>query len=166
MAELGFHFPSLIIYLVNFLILLVILYFFAYKPLLRMMDQRSSRIRESLEEADRVRREAEESQAEMQRELAEARQEGQQFIQQARELAERYRQEEAEKARQQAQAFIERARAEIQQERDGAIDEVRRHFAELAIIAAERVINRSLDRDAHNDLIEEVLQESAGLNGH
>ena len=55
---------------------------------------------------------------------------------------------------------MERARAEIQLERDGAIADLRREFADLTITAAERVIRRSLDRDAHNDLIEQVLAEA------
>ena len=50
MAELGFHLPSLIVYLVNFTILLIILYVVAYKPILRILDQRAERIRGSLEE--------------------------------------------------------------------------------------------------------------------
>ena len=54
MAELGFNIPSLIAYLVNFLILLGVLFLFAYKPVLRALDARSDRIRESLEAADRV----------------------------------------------------------------------------------------------------------------
>ncbi|MBI2871760.1 MAG: F0F1 ATP synthase subunit B [Chloroflexi bacterium] len=160
MGALGFHIPSLIIYLVNFLILLVVLYLFGYKPLLRMMDQRATRIRESLEEAERVRRESEERQAEMQRRLEEARQEGQQFLQQAREMAERYRQEESERARKEAQAMVERARSEIQREREQAVEELRQEFAALAVAAAERVIQRSLNAQDHRDIIEDVLKES------
>ena len=69
MAELGFHWPSLIVYVVNFTILLVILYLAGYKPILRMLDRRSERIRGSLEEADRIKSESEERQQDMQGEL-------------------------------------------------------------------------------------------------
>ena len=54
MAELGFHWPSLIVYLANFTILLIILYLVGYKPILRMLDQRAERIRGSLEEAEQI----------------------------------------------------------------------------------------------------------------
>ena len=57
MAQLGFHWPSLVVYLVNFLILLGILYVVGYKPILRMLDQRTERIKASVEEAERVRQE-------------------------------------------------------------------------------------------------------------
>ena len=163
MEDLGLNFPSLIVFLVNFLILLGIMYRFAYKPILRMMDQRSDRIRESLEAADRAREEADRSQADTQRQLAEARAEGQKLIDQARELADRYRTDEQEKARQEAESFVARARDDIQRERDAAVQEVRAHFAGLAISTAEKVIERSLDRDAHTDLIARVLEEGDTL---
>lgn len=163
MTDLGFHWPSLVVYLVNFVMLLGILYAVGYKPILRMLDQRSERIRESVEAVERVRQEAATQQAELEKRLDEGRQEGQAVLAQAREMAERYREEEGEKARQAAEAFVTRARNEIQQERDEAIDQVRRHFAELAILAAERVIERSLDESAHRDIIEKVLQESPNI---
>ena len=164
MADLGFHWPSLVVYLVNFVILLGILYAVGYKPILRMLDQRSERIRESVETVERVRQEAATQQEEMEKRLEEGRQEGQALLAQAREMADRYREEERDKARQDAEAFITRARDDIQRERDEAIDQVRRHFAELAILAAERVIERSLDESAHRDIIEKVLEESSGIN--
>lgn len=163
MEQLGINLPSLVAYLANFVILLGILFFFAYKPLLRVMDQRAERIRESLAAADRAREEAATSQAEVQKQLNEARREGQRLLDQARDAAERYREEEMARARQEAEAFIARARADIQRERDAAIQEVRSHFGDLAITAAERVIRRSLDRQAHQELVAQVLEEGESL---
>ena len=163
MGDLGLHVPSLIVYLVNFGLLLILLRLVAYKPILRLMDQRADRIRESLEAADRAREEAAASQADTQRQINEARVEGQRLIDQARQTAERYRTDEAERARQEAEAFVARAREDIQRERDAAIQEVQGHFADLAIIAAERVIERSLDRTAHTELIARVLEEGEQL---
>ncbi len=164
MQDLGINVPSLIIFLVNFLILLGILYLFAFKPILRIMDQRAERISESLEAAKRASDEAAHSREDMERRMGEARVEGQRLIEQAREMAERYRTEERERARQEAEAFIVRAREDIQRERDAAIQEVRSHFADLAIAAAEKVIERSLDRDAHGDLIAGVLEQGNSLD--
>ena len=159
MEELGFNIPSLLVFLVNFAILLVILYFFAYKPILKMLDQRSERIRESLEAAEQAKQQAAESEARTQEHLQEARREGQKLLEQARALAEKFREDEMAKAREEAEAFIARARQEIQQERDGAVEEVKRHFAVLAIQAAERVIGQSLDDRLHRELIVQVLEE-------
>ena len=162
-TELGINLPSLIAYLVNFILLLGILGVFAYKPLLRMLDERTERIRESLESADRARQEAASSQEAIQEQITEARREGQRIMDQTREAAERFRTEEMDKARQEAEAFVERARSDIQRERDTAIQEVRASFGDLAITAAERVIRSSLDRRAHEDLINQVLEEGETL---
>ena len=163
LETLGIHFPSLAIFLVNFLLLLALLYLFAYKPILRLMDQRADRIRESLEAADRAREDAASSQEAIQEQITEARREGQRIMDQTREAAERFRTEEMDKARQEAEAFVERARTDIQRERDTALDEVRASFSDLAITAAERVIRRTLDRQAHEELITQVLEEGESL---
>ena len=163
MTALGVNLPALVAYLVNFLILLGILTFFAYKPLLRVMDQRAERIRESLAAADLARQEAASSRAAIEEQLNEARREGQRLLDQAREAAERHREEEAARARQQAEAFVARAREDIQRERDAAIAEGRSNFGDLAITAAERIIRRSVDRQVHQELITQVLEESEGL---
>ena len=66
-------------------------------------------------------------------------------------------------ARTEAEKLIARARAEIEQERDAAVGELRREFADITVRAAEKVIKRSLDKKAQHDLIEQVLEESTGF---
>lgn len=162
MTQLGVNLPTLIAYLLNFGILLAILFFFAYKPLLRTLDRRSESIRDSLAAADRAREEAASSQAAIEEQLNESRREGQRLLDQAKEAADRYREEEMGRARQEAEGFVERARSDIRRERDAAIAEVRVGFGDLAITAAERVIRHSLDRQAHQELIAQVLEEGGG----
>ncbi len=163
LETLGIHFPSLAIYLVNFVLVLILLYLFAYKPILKLMDERAERIRESLEAADLARQEAASSQEAIQEQITEARREGQRIMDQTREAADRFRTEEMDKARQEAEAFVERAKADIARERDTALQEVRASFGDLAITAAERVIRSSLDRTAHESLIAQVLEEGESL---
>ena len=68
-----------------------------------------------------------------------------------------------DKERQEAVAFVERAKEDIVRERDTALQEVRASFGDLAITAAERVIRSSLDRQAHEELINQVLEEGESL---
>tara|TARA_B100001013_G_C24463545_1_gene384534 strand:+ start:74 stop:574 length:501 start_codon:yes stop_codon:yes gene_type:complete len=164
MADLGFHLPSLIVYLVNFTILLVVLYMVGYKPILNMLDQRTERIRESVEMVDKVREESAAQQAEMQKQMEEGRQEGQAMLTQAREIADKIRDEATSKARLEADDLVSKARESVRKERDEAIEQVRQHFAELAILAAERVIDKSLDGKIHQNIIDKVLDESADLS--
>jgi len=165
MEQLGFHWPSLLVYLVNFSILLVVLYAVGYKPILRILDQRAERIQNSLEEAERIKTESEERQEEMRRELEQARQEGQALISQARDLATKFKEEEREKAAGEAEAFLSKARGDIERERDNAMEDLRGQFAGLAISAAEKVIERSLDEKAHREIIERVLDETSQVPG-
>lgn len=159
MVELGLNVPSLISYLVNYIILLVLLGALAYKPLLNALDNRVDSVRESLAAADRAREEAATSRSAVEEELNAARREGQRLLDQAREAADRFRAEEMERARQSARDFTERAQADIARERDAAISEVRSAFGDLAVTAAERIIRRSVDRQAHQEIIDQVLAE-------
>ena len=159
MAELGLNVPSLISYLINYIALLVLLAVFAYRPLLNAIDGRIETIRDSLAAADRAREEVASSRAEIEEELNAARREGQRLLDQAREAADRFRDEEMTRARQAAVDFTERAQADIGRERDAAINEVRAAFGDLAITAAERIIRRTVDRQAHQEIIDQVLAE-------
>ena len=82
------------------------------------------------------------------------------MIAQAREVADRFRAEEMAKARQEIGEERTKAQLNIQRERDAAIEELRREFAGLAVTAAERVVERTIDAKAHKDIIDKVLQES------
>ncbi len=165
MEALGINLPGLVTAIVSFTALYLILHFLLYKPLLNVMDQRSAKIKESLETAQTAREEAQRSREEMEKQVGAARAEGQAMIAQAREVAERFREEELAKARQEIEAQRARAAADIRREKAAAIEELRGQFAGLAITAAERVVGESVDEASHRRLIEEVLDESAILGG-
>ena len=161
MEALGINLPGLMTHIISFLVLLIVLRLTLYKPIVNMLNQRSQRIRESLEAAERARQESAASQEEVAAQLEAARAEGQQLIASAREVADRFREEETAKVRQDIEAERSRAEANIQRERDAAIEQLRSEFAGLAITAAERVVERSIDDQAHQDIIDRVLEESA-----
>ncbi len=165
MDELGINLPLLVAQVINFFIVLLALWFFLYKPVVSLLDRRAERVREGLEAAERSKEKASETEQEVAKQLDEARQQGQALIAQAQETASRMQSEGREQARRDAEALLERARGEIQLERDQAIAELRRQFADLTVSAAEKVINQSLDRDAHRRLIDEVLAESTFREG-
>ena len=160
MAELGINLPVLITQVVTFIILLVLLRLVAYKPLMRMLDERSQRVKESMEQADSVKEQAAHAEEAVKKQLEEAGREGQERIARATKAGDEVKQKAQEEARQEAESLINRARTEIQRERDDAITEVRRQFADLTIMAAGKVIDRSLDKKEHKELIDKVLEES------
>ncbi len=160
MDELGLNLPVLIAQLVNFFLLLVLLRIFLYKPILEMLDRRAQRIREGVEAADQSKEQASQAEAGVAKQIDEARQQSQALVAQAQEAATRIQEESRNQARQEAETLLERARSEIQLERDQAIAELRGEFADITVLAAEKVISQSLDRQAHQRLIDEALAES------
>ncbi len=164
-AALGFNLPGLVAQLVNFLILLIVLRLFLYRPVLRILDQRRERIQEGLSRAEQAAEQASASEDEARRVMERARAEGREAVQASQEAAGRLRQELEDRARQDAEQIIVRARQEVQAERDRAIQQLHQEFADLTITAAERVIGQSLDRSAHQRLIDEVLVGSEPSDG-
>jgi F-type H+-transporting ATPase subunit b len=160
-ADLGINLPVLLGQLLSFIFLLVVLRLFVYKPVLAMLDERRERIREGLTAAERGQAQAVEASQEAQRQIEAARQEGQGIVAQAQQVSQRIQEDARQQAIVQQEAMLERARSEIQLERDAAISELRREFADLTIAAAEKVIGQSLDRNAHQRLIEQALAESS-----
>jgi F-type H+-transporting ATPase subunit b len=146
---------------VNFTILLVVLRLIAWGPLTKMLDERRERIRDSLAAADEAKASVAESERRMTEQVEQGRREAQQLIAQAQEIANRIQTDARTQAQLDAETTLARARNEIQQERDTAIAELRKEFADLTISAAEKVINTSLDRNAHRRLIDEALAESS-----
>jgi F-type H+-transporting ATPase subunit b len=160
-ADLGINLPVLVGQLLSFVFLMIVLRLFVYKPVLKMLDERRARIQEGLSAAERGREAGEEASRAAAAALDEARREGLQVVANAQQVAQRLQEDARGQAQVQQEAMLERARAEIQQERDAAIAELRKEFADLTISAAEKVIGQSLDRQAHQRLIEQALQESS-----
>ncbi|MBI4187392.1 MAG: F0F1 ATP synthase subunit B [Chloroflexi bacterium] len=163
MERLGLSLPSLVAQVINFAVLLVLLYIVAYKPIMRMLDERSARIKASMEQAESIREQAARAEDEVKKQLEAAKKVGQEIIGRATQAGEGMKREAQQEAKHEAETLISRARLEIQRERNEAVGELRREFADLTVLTAEKVIERSLDKEAHRQLIEKVLEESQSL---
>ncbi len=162
-ASLGISLPLLLAFLINFMILFVVLGKFLYKPVLKMLDERSKKIKESMEWAEATKKEYEQAKTEVQRQIEKGRQEGQTIVAQAVQAGERLKGESREEAAKQAQTIIDRTKAELATERDQLVGSLRKEFVDISIAAAEKVIKETLDKEKHKKLIEETLQQSATL---
>ena len=163
MEGLGINLPSLLAQLVNFAILLGLLYLVAYKPIMRMLDERSRRIKQSMEQTEYIKQQVARAEEEFKKQIEAAGKQGQEIVDRAVKTGEELRQKAQQEAKKEAENLIARARAEIRRERDEVIDELRGEFADLTILAASKVIERSVDEEAHRQLIDKVLEESPTL---
>ena len=160
LADLGINLPTFLAQIVNFVILFVLLYLLAYKPILRMLDERSKKVEESMKQTEYIKEQVAHAEEESKKRIEAAGKEGQEVIARAVRNGEDVRQKAQQDAQKDAETLIARAKTEIQRERDDAIGELRREFADLTILAAEKVIQKSLDKEAHRQLIDKTLEQS------
>lgn len=140
-----------------FLVLLLLLSRFAFRPLLAAVEAREKSLQDAIDAARRDREGAQRLLEEQQRNLEESRAEAQQLIVQGRQAGERLRADMLEQTRAEQQQMLERARREIGAERDRAITELRKEAVELAILGAGRVIDKNLDDKTNRQLVESFL---------
>lgn len=152
--------PGLVIWtIVTFVLLLVVLGKFAWGPILSMVEEREKGIRESLEAADKQRAEAQRMIEEHQEALEEARRDAAEMVRKAQEEVEVARTEALEKAKTEAADLLENARAQIEAEQKKAFSEVKEVAVEMAIAAAGKLIESSLDEEQQRRLVEEYLDD-------
>lgn len=161
MDALGINGPFLLAQIVNFLVIMTLLRMFLYQPVLKMLEERKEKIRESLNAAEKARSEAATQSAQNEKIIADARRQGQDIIRQAEERARRRENEILAKAREEASALKERAASESQYERQQALSSLREEVAQLSLSIARKAIGEELklNRRAHARIVDEVLAE-------
>jgi F-type H+-transporting ATPase subunit b len=143
--------------IVSFGILLWVLYKYAFPPILETLDTRERKIRESLEQAERHRVEAERRMQEYEAKLNAASREAEAVLVQAKERAQRLLDENEQRLVAEAERVKGEATREIDQERRKAIQEIRGQATDLALLVAEKVVERSLTDADHRRLADEAL---------
>ncbi len=164
MGGLGIQWPVLVTQLVSFALLFVILRFVAYKPILKMLDERAKRVKESLEQAELAKAQSLHAEEEVKQQIQAASRQGQDIIARATQTGEEIRTSAQDQAKKEAEVLIDNAKQAIKAERESAVDELRQEFADLTVLAAGKVIGQTLDKQSHKALIDKVLQESQTQN--
>ena len=140
-----------------FILLLVILSKFAFKPLIAAVAAREAQLESDMNEARRNRDEAARLLAEQRQQLEAARGEAQRYIAEGRATAEKMRADLLEQTRVQQQELLDRAQRDIAAERDKAIASLRREAIDLAIAGASKVVEQNLDDASNRRLVESFL---------
>lgn len=157
---LGMSLKEFIFYLVNFLILVGVLGKFLYKPFLNLMETRKQSIVDALDNAEAVNRRADEKMANYDRKIAKLEAEGREIIKEAKIRAEEQANEIIEQANQRASQIMNRAEKEIEREREKAVLEMKEQIAVLSLMAAEKIMERDVEVNGQDQIIEQVLEEA------
>jgi F-type H+-transporting ATPase subunit b len=152
--------PGLFLWsVITFLILVAVLYKYAFNPLMRLQKARQAEIHQSILDAENLRDEAQQLLADYKRQLAQARNEADAIVDRARKAGEVSKAEILEEARVQAEASLAKARQQIERDTNQALQKIREEAADLAITATEKVARSSLSADDQLRLIKEAINE-------
>lgn len=152
--------PGLFIWsVITFLILVGLLYWFAFKPLLKLQKARQDSIHEAITEAERLRDEAEGLLSDYKQQLTRAREEAAAIVDRARKAGETVKTEVLEEARAQAETTLEKARRQIERDTNQALQKIREEVADLTVAATEKVAGKSLTGEDQLRLIQEAINE-------
>jgi F-type H+-transporting ATPase subunit b len=152
-------FSSLIFWeVLSFAILFFILYKFAFPGILSALEEREKKIKDSLDEAERHRSEAERKLKEYESKLNTAAKEAEGILAATKERAQRLMEENEQRMTAEAERIRGEAAREIDQERRKAIQDIRAQTTDLALMVAEKVVQRSLNEADHRKFADEALE--------
>lgn len=149
-----------VVELIAFLVMLGILARWVYPPIIRAAEARQKQISDALAAAEKAHADAQEYLRDAQASVQEARVEGQRIIEAARRSAEQVARQARDRAEAEAKRIIEQAGQDIEAERQRTLQTLRAQVADLALLAAGRVIGESLDGQKHRELVERTISEA------
>lgn len=151
--------PGLFIWtIITFLILLFALKKFAWKPLIDALERRETRIRQSLEDAEKAKEELEQVQSKTEEILARARAESQAILVEGKKMGEKVKDEILKTAKEKANAIVISAETEIEIKKEKAIAEIKAGVVDISLKIAEKLLRRNLTKEDNIALIDESLK--------
>lgn len=143
--------------MINFLIIFLILRHFLFNKVNALLDERNNNIKDNLTRAEENRKTSETMLKEQQERLLQSKEEGKRLLEEFKAKAEALSSEIIGDASKEAELIIERATKESEREREKLKDELRTQVVDLAILAASRALEETLDEEKHRQLIEEFI---------
>jgi len=145
--------------LVLFLITMWVLSKVAFPKIQEALDKRAKTISESIEAAERQRKESDELLTEYRARLAEAREQADDIMARARKAAETAEHEATAQGKEKREELVEAAKRDIEAETRRSLDQIRQEVADLTVLATEKVTRKSLSAEDQKRLVEEALSE-------
>ena len=152
--------PGLIFWtVITFFLLLLVLSKFAWKPILKSLNERENFIKDSVERAEIAKKEAEELLEQNKQNIAKADQEAQKIIAQGREYAESLKTQILQESKQEAKKMIENASLEIERKNMDAFNSLKGEIASIAVQAAEKILRSNLDKSSQEKIVNEFIED-------
>ena len=150
---------TLIGQLISFAIFVYFCMKFVWPPITQALDERQKKIAQGLADADKAAKELDVAQAKIDDEISAAKEEAAKILEQARKQAAQTVEDAQAKARAEGEKLIEQAKADIDQEANAAREALRAQVSTLAVSGASKILGKSIDANAHGELIEALAKE-------
>lgn len=157
---LGISLKEFIFYLINFLILMGVLTRFLYKPFLNMLAARKQSIKDALDNAELTNRRADEKMEQYSKRISKVEEESREIIRTAKIKADAQARDIIEDARKEAGDIITKAQETIEKEKEKAMEDMKQEIAVLAVMAAEKIVEREIQRAGQEAIVEEVIRQA------
>ena len=144
----------------NFILFFALIWTFALKPVTAMLSERRSKIEQGLKDAEQARRDRENAEQERIAALSEARREANEILARAQKVSQETRDADIAATREELERLRVKAAGEIEAEKTRAIQEVRAEVADLALLAASKVVGESMTDERQRRLVEEFIRTS------
>lgn len=158
-GKLGLDYKLIIAQAVNFVLLLIILQRLAYKPVLKMLNDRTEKIDKSLKQAKKIEEKLKNTEEIKLAEIKKAKEEHRKIIKEAQEIAERKSQEAIEKTRIKTQEIVENAKMEITAGKEKSVKEAKKEIADISIQIAKKIIGNNLNEKEQKGIADDILSK-------
>lgn len=159
LGMLGINLKIFIAQLINFIIVLLVLWKWAYTPLVKLLDQRAERIEKSMKQADEIEKRMKEIAEDQKRIVHEAKAEAAVILDQARADADRRKKELMEGAKAEVQKVVMQGKEQLQLEKTAMLRDAKSEIVDIAIAAATKVLKDSVTEKTSHKLAQEVVEK-------
>ncbi len=157
---LGLSLTEFVFYVINFLILVGLLTKFLYRPFLNMLETRKQSIQDARDNAELINRRADEKMENYDRQIVKLEEQGREIIKEAKERAEKQADEIIEEAHSKANSIIVAAERQVELEKQKALEEMKQQVATLALLAAEKIVERSIAQVGQDQIVDEIIEQA------
>ena len=157
---LGISLKEFVFYMINFLILVGVLTKFLYKPFLGVLEERKKKIQDAFDSAEMMNRRADEKMANYTARIANVEEEGREIIKEAKQRAEAQAAEIISDANEKAAQIVAAAQRQIELDKQKAVDEMKQQVAVLAMMAAERIVEREIAQTGQEQIVDEIIEQA------
>lgn len=159
LGTLGINLKLFIAQLINFAIILLVLWKWAWKPILKVLDDRAKRVEQSVRDAKRIEEEMKALDKKRNDFLREAEQKAQTVVVEAERMAAAHRVAESEKTKAEVSKLLERGKTELAHEKEQMVRAARAELAEVVVAATEKILTEKLDAKRDQELVKKILEK-------